>query len=202
MTRPGCRKGSRLSDLLVRQAEDEAGDTTLGDIARALRNRSIVALLLFLALPTALPVQVPGVSSLFGVPLMLLSTQLMLRRERLWLPSRIAARTVKRADFERLVAAMLPWVRRFERVLRPRLSWAAQSWAMVPVGAVCLVLSTIIALPIPLGHVIPSWAIAVIALGVLERDGLAVAVGIALALLGFALIIAGTAGVLLLFGLG
>jgi hypothetical protein len=63
-------------------------------------------------------------------------------------------------------------------------------------------LSTIIALPIPLGHVAPSWAIALIALGLLEGDGLAVALGVGLALLGVAVIVAGTAGVLALFGLG
>ena len=38
-------------------------------------------------------------------------------------------------------------------------------------GAVCLLLSLILVLPIPFGNMLPSLAICIIALGMLERDG-------------------------------
>lgn len=46
------------------------------------------------------------------------------------------------------------------------------------VGLVCLVLAAILMLPIPLGNTLPALAISLLALGVLERDGVWIAVGL------------------------
>jgi len=51
-------------------------------------------------------------------------------------------------------------------------------WTTFLVGAVCLILAVIITLPIPLGHVIPGTAIVILALGLLERDGVALSIGL------------------------
>lgn len=45
------------------------------------------------------------------------------------------------------------------------------------VGLVCLVLAVILMLPIPLGNTLPALAISVLALGVLERDGIWIVLG-------------------------
>jgi hypothetical protein len=50
---------------------------SLADIAEFLGARSIGAWLLILALPMVLPVSAPGISILFGMPLMMISAQLM-----------------------------------------------------------------------------------------------------------------------------
>jgi hypothetical protein len=63
----------------------------------------------------------------------------------------------------------LPTVQRLERLFRPRLGCMAGAWAMVPIGMVCLMLSIIITLPVPLGHMLPGTAICILALGLLER---------------------------------
>jgi len=39
-------------------------------------------------------------------------------------------------------------------------------------GLVCLLLAVVLMLPVPLGNTLPALAIALMALGVLERDGL------------------------------
>jgi hypothetical protein len=61
----------------------------------------------------------------------------------------------------------------------------------VPVGAVCLILAVIITLPVPLGHMLPGTAISLLALGLIERDGLAIGIGVATA--GLALVIVAVA---------
>lgn len=38
-------------------------------------------------------------------------------------------------------------------------------------GALCLILSLVLMLPIPFGNLMPALAICIIALGILERDG-------------------------------
>jgi hypothetical protein len=123
----------------------------------------------------------PGVSAILGAPLIFLSFQLMIGR-RPWLPRIITDRSLARADFEKVVDLATPWLARAERLMRPRLQFLAMPPAEYVVGAVCLLLSIILFLPIPLGNMLPAFTICVLALGVLERDGVWIGIGIACAI--------------------
>jgi hypothetical protein len=187
----------RLSDLLMRQAATVTSErVTLGDMAAFLGDRSIGGLLLVLALPMALPVPAPGISVIFGVPLIVISAQLALGYRRAWLPALLAQRSISRTAFSAIIDRMLPTLRRLERIVRPRAGWLAGTWTKVPVGIICLVLAIIITLPVPLGHVVPGTAISVLALGLIERDGVAIALGILTAAFGLAVVIIASAGIL------
>jgi hypothetical protein len=187
----------RLSDLLMRQAAMVTSErVTLGDMAEFLGDRSIGGLLLVLALPMALPVPAPGISVLFGVPMIVISAQLALGYRRPWLPARLTRRSVARSSFLAIVDRILPTLRRLERIVRPRAGWLAGPWARIPVGIICLVLAIIIALPVPLGHVVPGTAISVLALGLIERDGIAIALGIITAIFGLLIVVFASAGIL------
>ena len=48
------------------------------------------------------------------------------------------------------------------------------------VGLICLALSLILILPIPLGNFLPALAICMFAFGILERDGLWIIAGLAM----------------------
>jgi hypothetical protein len=168
----------RLSELLAEHARTVSSErVSLADIADLLGTRSIGAWLMILALPMVLPVPAPGLSVLFGVPLMIISVQLGLGGRRAWLPAFIFRQSMARADYVVLVARMQPAMERFERFVRPRAFWLANDWAKVPIGLICLVLAMIITLPIPLGHVVPGSAICLLALGLMERDGVVIGVG-------------------------
>jgi hypothetical protein len=80
--------------------------------------------------------------------------------------------------------------------IRVRASWLANESAKVLVGLICLVLAMIIALPIPLGHVAPGTAICLLALGLMERDGVVIGLGLAAAALALVIVTAASAGVL------
>jgi hypothetical protein len=178
-----------LSDVLEAFAGSVAGKrVALRAISDFTGRRSIGALLLILALPMALPVPAPGLSVLFGIPLILVSFQLMLGRRAAWLPQRLAARSIAGDELVAFIVKALPGLRRLERIVKPRLSWLAGDWAMVPVGAVCAILALVITLPIPLGHMVPGTAVSVLALGLMERDGLAISLGLLIALLGLAIV--------------
>jgi hypothetical protein len=184
-----------LSELLAEHARTVRSDrVSLGDIADVLGTRSIGAWLLILALPMVLPVPAPGISVLFGVPLMIISVQLALGGRRAWLPGPILRRSIARAAYVALVDRMVPAVERFERIVRPRALWLANDWTKVPIGLICLVLATIITLPIPLGHVGPGAAICLLALGLMERDGVVIGVGLAAAVLALVIVTFASAG--------
>jgi len=152
----------------------------VGDLLAALGDRAISALLFVFSVPNVLPTP-PGVSTVLGAPLLFLSAQLLLGRKP-WLPKIIVRRSVARADFEALLRRVVPWLERAEKLLRPRVSGLALPPMENLVGLACLLLAVILVLPIPLGNIPPALAISLMALGILERDGLWVLAGLATAL--------------------
>ena len=111
--------------------------------------------------------------------LVIIALNLMAMRRRLWLPTAIAGRTIARADLQRMVGWGTPITQRIERYCRPRLPEMTESVGKVLVGAVIFVLGFIMILPIPfIGNMPPAMAATVIALGMTERDGLVVLIGL------------------------
>lgn len=166
----------RLSEILLHIAADETRErVSMRDLVAEMPGRATAALLFLFAAPNAFPAP-PGVSALLGLPMIYLASQMMLRRQP-WLPKVVAARSILRQDFAAMVNRAAPWLARAERMLRPRLSSLVSPPAEVSIGAFCLVLALAVALPIPLGNMLPAFAICLLALGVLERDGLWVMIG-------------------------
>ncbi|PZX45977.1 hypothetical protein LX76_04738 [Cereibacter changlensis] len=171
--------------------EEVAADTnrdrvSVSDLVKVMDARAFGALLLLFALPNVLPMP-PGTSGILGLPLVYLSAQMMLGQSP-WLPRFIASRSVARGDFAGLVARASPLLGRAERMLKPRLAPLTAPAAERVLGALCLVLSIVLLLPIPLGNMLPAVAICGIAMGILERDGLWIAFGLAVALLSLVIV--------------
>lgn len=166
-----------LSLVLFRLANDNRRERiSVGDLLAALGDRAIGALMFFFAAPNILPVP-PGVSTLLGAPLLFLSAQLMLGM-RPWLPGVITRRSISRDDLATLVRRIVPWLAKAEKLLKPRASVLVRPPAEYFVGLVCLVLAAILMLPVPLGNTLPALAISLLALGVLERDGVWIGIGL------------------------
>lgn len=171
----------RLSAILMAIARGQHRERiSIADLLSALEHRAIGALMFIFAVPNAIPVP-PGVSAVLGAPLIFLSFQLMIGR-RAWLPRIITERSLSRIDFEKVVDLAAPWLAKAERLMRPRHEFLARPPAEYVVGLVCLILSIILFLPIPLGNMLPAFTICVLSLGVLERDGLWIGFGLAFAL--------------------
>lgn len=167
----------RLSQLLDEIASDTSrARISIADIMQAMSGRATAALLLIFALPNVLPAP-PGTSGILGLPLVYLSAQMLLGQMP-WLPAFISGRSMTRADFGAVITRATPLLARAERLLKPRLPFLIGIRADRVVGAICLILSLVLILPIPLGNMLPALAIALISLGMLERDGLWVLGGI------------------------
>jgi len=172
----------RLSEMLTELANDPSRETiSIADIRDAMGDRAFGALMLVFALPNALPVNAPGVSTVLGAPLLFLAAQLILGFKAPWLPAFVMRRSLRRESFARAMGVAVPWIRRLEKLLKPRLQLLASSWAERAVGLVCAVLAIVLMLPIPFANMPPAVAICVMAMALLERDGLATLAGLALA---------------------
>lgn len=178
-----------LSDVLTHITKDKSREfIAVNDLITLLGGRGRAGLILVFALPNVFPAP-PGVSGVLGLPLVYLSFQLMLGHVP-WLPRFIGERAVARDRFTQLVERITPWLTRAERLLRPRWSWLVGEKAERVLGALCLVLAVVLTLPIPLGNMLPAFALCLIALGILERDGVWVMIGATIGL-GSLLLVAG-----------
>ena len=74
--------------------------------------------------------------------------------------------------------SVLKLVRAIERLSRPRLAFLTGEVADTITGLVCVALALIMALPVPFGDALPGLALLLFALGMMQRDGYAVLLGI------------------------
>ncbi|GAB4069644.1 exopolysaccharide biosynthesis protein [Ancylobacter sonchi] len=174
-------EATRLSDVLVSIASDETRERiAIGDLLTAMQERAFGPLMLVFALPNVLPTP-PGTSTVLGAPLIFLTAQLAFGLSP-WLPPLISRRSIARKDFAAFVGKAVPWLAKAENLLRPRFGFLAHPPAEYVVGVVSLILAVVLVLPIPLGNMLPALAICVMALGILERDGIWVMAGIVIAI--------------------
>ncbi|MDO9489627.1 MAG: exopolysaccharide biosynthesis protein [Sphingomonadaceae bacterium] len=156
--------------------------STLGD-------KCFAGMLFLLAAPNILPMP-PGVSGATGVVLALLSAQLTLGLRRPWFPGFMLRREVSTEKFAAIGTRLEPLTRRAEALISRRLDVLTGLVARRLIGLMCLFLAVVLALPIPFGNVVPAAAIALFALGLLARDGVAVLAGVA-ATIGTGAVLAG-----------
>ena len=175
------RVGRPLSEVLIAIVRTAtAPRISVGYLLLALKDRALGALILVFAAINVMPTP-PGTSTVLGIPLIFLAAQLAMGREAPWLPRWISERSLDRLQFTAAIEGLAPWFARAERLFRPRLDLLAAGPAKQLLGVACLLLTAILILPIPFGNMLPALAISVIALAIMERDGAAALVGLAIA---------------------
>jgi hypothetical protein len=169
-----------ISRRLAKLADDAPGDAvSLAWILAQLHERAFGLFLLVLALPCCIPF-LYGVPQIVALPLMFVSVQILLGRDVPWLPGRLAARTVSRRALDDLARRADPWLRRIETVSRPRLAALTRAPADRIVGLALVLFSASILVPLPGTNTVPGIAVVVVAMGLLQRDGILVVLGMAL----------------------
>lgn len=157
------------------------GDVALGDVVRHLGGDASAGwLLLLLAVPALVPSPGIPLGMVFGTALALLALHLTFGPRPLHLPAWIARRTLAARYLDATTARLGPWIARTEGAIRPRLAALTRPLAVRLLGLVVLVNAILIILPIPFGNTLPAMAVMTSALGLIARDGLAVAAGIGL----------------------
>jgi hypothetical protein len=171
------RDQHRLTRVLAACAEQPGKSIPLAQLMQAFGGRAHAMAMLILVLPETIPLPTPSIAAVLGVPLMLIAGHLALFGEGRALPARVENFPVPVSLLQVLVRTLgrvLTWV---ETVSRPRWSELARQERLA--GAACFYLSVILLLPLPFVNLVPALCLALIALGVVQRDGIAMAFGIA-----------------------
>ncbi|WP_245428742.1 exopolysaccharide biosynthesis protein [Phyllobacterium phragmitis] len=178
-----------LSQVFEDLAKNANGPISFGQIEQALSDRSFAALLTFFALVNLLPLP-PGTGIITGIPLALISGQMVLGFETPWLPRFLRQRSMTQERFRQLSQKGVPWLKRIERFIQPRV------WPFTPrhgdrwLGLLTLVLGLAVIFPIPLSNWLPAFATAIIGAALTERDGILICIGILIGLISLGIIAA------------
>ncbi|MEM9709514.1 MAG: exopolysaccharide biosynthesis protein [Pseudomonadota bacterium] len=164
-------------DALANEATGEA--VTLDWILSELHERAFGLFLLILALPCCIPF-LYGIPQIVALPLMFVSAQLVLGRRVPWLPKNLGARTVSTEGLRSLAERARPWLKRIEAVSRPRIAALTRAPVDRVVGLALVLFSASILVPLPGTNTVPGFAVVVVSMGLLQRDGLLVILGAAL----------------------
>ena len=158
------------------------------DLLQALHERGFGFLLFIFALPAAIPLPGLGVNLIIAAPLVFLTAQQALGRHTIWIPEKIKYKSINRATFEGMLDAAMPYLAKIEYLIRPRLGFMTQGVFGNIIGIAGLIMALSVCIPLPLTNTVPSMGIALMAIGVIMRDGLAVIAGMILGLVWVAMI--------------
>ncbi|MGV2186633.1 exopolysaccharide biosynthesis protein [Rhizobium rhizogenes] len=155
----------------------------MGDLLARMGDQGIAVVLLVFAIPAIVPT--PGIPAglLFGTALSLLSVQIMAGSQRLSLPKRLSRVSVPRSVVEQTAKRGAPILVRLESFTKPRGTLLVRSGTRPVLGFVVFVVGLLIALPIPFGNIMPGLSILMIALGMAQRDAVAIGAGILVTIL-------------------
>lgn len=143
----------------------------LGDLVSDLRQTAFGMLLFVGVLPAFLPI--PGVAGAISGPLVvLIGAQLMIGLRKPWLPGFLARRGPHRKAMQRFRDLMAPWLRRLEKLVRPRMPGVLEHpVASAFTGLLLVLLGLLLALPIPFTNYVFGVLMLLFVFALLERDG-------------------------------
>lgn len=158
--------------------------TTVREVLDGFGHTSHAALILLPALVVVTPLSgIPGLSSMMGITIGLLSLQMIAGRRRLWLPDWILRQKVSSS---RLVKALRPMNRpaRFlDRFTGQRLAFMVRPPARILLQVLCMICG--FAMPfleiVPFSSSVLGAAVAAFATAILARDGVLASLGLLLA---------------------
>jgi hypothetical protein len=168
-------EGDSASAILRSLAAGPETHVPFGDVVAVAGSRVHGIAILLLALPEAIPLPLPSVSGILGIPLVIISAHLAVFGEAATLPQRVLAIRIPRSIFGAIAKYVGPVLDRLERVSRPRWNLLVREERLT--GLLCLYISLILFLPLPLMNFLPAVSLAAVALGIIHRDGVLIAAG-------------------------
>lgn len=164
-------KASQLLQNLHELLKEEP--ISLRDFVTLLGDRSFALAILIFSLPNSLPLpSFPGFSTITGIPILVIALQIAWGKQNIWLPERIARKEISQGIVSTIIGKSIPYVQKLEKLLHPRLSVLYSTGGERLIGLLIALMSLILCLPIVGGNFLPGLSISLLAIALLERDGL------------------------------
>ncbi len=182
-------KGTTVSDVLETLSEASGEDrVSVGDVMDEFGRRAYGPIIFLIGAVSLSPVgAIPGASILFGVMVVLLMGQYLLKDNGPWLPGWVERASVSADKADKVVEKVKPYAEKLERYLKPRAEWVLDAPWTYLIAIVCIIhAATMFPLAlVPWGVMPPSAALAVFGLGIMSRDGAFIIAGFVISVLSF-----------------
>lgn len=173
-----------LREALLRTIESIRGaPVTLRQLIALIGEQGLLLLCALLSVPFLIPVSIPGVSTVFGLAIILIAIGITANRAP-WLPRQIMDREI---DGDRLAGVLrrgAAIVERIEAYIRPRITTLTQGAAMNRLNGLVVILGGVLLMMplglVPFSNTLPAFAILLLCIGMAQRDGLLVIAGYAM----------------------
>ncbi len=181
-----------LDDVLskLRTSLGDNATVSLGELTDTLQARAYGVILLLMALPCTLPF-VYILPQIVALPMLYLSWQLAAGRTRVALPGSLRERRFGISLLGNTISRARPWLKRFEFFAGPRFGALSEGMGLRIIGALLMIPCASILVPLPLTNSVPGLGVTIAAVGLVERDGLLILLGLVIGLIWVALLIIG-----------
>ena len=174
----------RLAQILQRQ--DAVEGITLNLLLEGTEGRGFYLVIILLSLPFIVPVSIPGVSTILGLTIALLTLRLALGKSAR-LPQFMGGRKLSPGFREKILGGSVKFLRFVEKGVKPRRTrWLATRWAISANALLMTFLGLLLALPFPpfppLTNALPCYSLILVAASTMEEDGLMIWAGYLLSL--------------------
>ncbi|MEM1059586.1 MAG: exopolysaccharide biosynthesis protein [Verrucomicrobiota bacterium] len=178
------RLSKDLRELLANTGEE---GLTIADLMAKLQDRGFGLVLVFLSLPSALPVPAPGYSTPFGIALVLLTVQMLFGRTTPWLPRFVLKMRIGPKLANTMIGAAAAFFAKVEWLIKPRLGALAGGLGERLAALIIIIMSCLMILPIPFTNTFPAMVVFIIGVALIEKDGLLMLLSLLLGALAVAL---------------
>jgi hypothetical protein len=178
-----------LSWKLLKILERCSGESiSLSTIFSELSSEAYFIFLLFIVLPFLFPIPLPGLSTPFGVIVVIAGARIAMAKP-IWLPKKWLNRPFKTEFVRKFLEKSITVSRKIEFLIKPRAKFLSSSdFFRVVNGIAILLVGFLLLLPMPPGlNFPPALAIVAISVGAVEEDGFLVGLGYLLVLINMAL---------------
>lgn len=170
--------GEQLQNLIDTLPEHSI---ELGSLLDRVGDEGLLLLSLLLVLVFLIPVSIPGVSTVFGAAILLIGLSRLSGRP-LWIPARLKTRPLPAARLRGALEAGLVWVHRLERISRPhRVPSLAQGRLVGLFNKLAFCTAALLLMApfgfVPFSNTLPAIALLFYAIGLIQRDGVAILLG-------------------------
>lgn len=172
-------------EILLLQQEGKDKLLSFAKILQLLSGKGRPLILILLSLPFCQPIQIPGLSTPFGLAVAFIGLR-MIFGKKIWLPRKLLEKNVPNDILTRITDKALKLIRKTKPWVHPRFLWLCHStFSEIANGLIIITLGIFLALPLPLplSNLTSAWSILLISLGILEDDGLLVLIGYLISLL-------------------
>ena len=174
----------KLAQILEAHSSKEG--ITLNQLMERTEGRGFYLVIILLSLPFVVPVSIPGMSTILGLTISLLTLRLALGKSAR-LPKFLGGRQLAPAFRDRILGGSVKFLRFIEKGVKPRRTrWLAARWAISANTLLMTFLGLLLALPFPpfppFTNSLPCYSIILVAVSTMEEDGVMVWVGYAVSL--------------------